>query len=163
MLNPDLVIELLTQMVRNPTGERPGNRPRPPGELACGLPRSRYVRVRPVQYAPFNRLGRDFVVGDVHGCFRTLDRALAAFEFDASRDRLFGVGDLVERGPHSHEALDWIDHRFTGVTLGNHEDAVLGCTPSAGSDSRLPVGNDTVIQALFDHAGLPLEGTSDQS
>ena len=31
MLNPDLVIELLTQMARNPTGERPSNRPRPPG------------------------------------------------------------------------------------------------------------------------------------
>ena len=84
------------------------------------------MRVRPVQYVPSNRLGRDFVVGDVHGCFRTLDRAVAALEFDASRDRLFGVGDLVERGPHSHEALDWIDHRFTAVTLGNHEDAALG-------------------------------------
>ena len=84
------------------------------------------MRVRPVQYVPPNRLGRDFVVGDVHGCFRTLDRARAALEFDASRDRLFGVGDLVERGPHSHEALDWIDHRFTAVTLGNHEDATLG-------------------------------------
>ena len=82
--------------------------------------------VRPVQYVPSNRLGRDFVVGDVHGCFRTLDRALAALEFDACRDRLFGVGDLVERGPHSHEALDWIDHRFTAVALGNHEDAALG-------------------------------------
>ena len=84
------------------------------------------MRVRPVQYVPPNRLGRDFVVGDVHGCFRTLDWALAALEFDASRDRLFGVGDFVERGPHSHEALDWIDHRFTAVTLGNHEDAALG-------------------------------------
>ena len=84
------------------------------------------MRVRPVQYVPSNRLGRDFVVGDVHGCFRTLDRALAALEFDASRDRLFGVGDLVERGPHSTEALDWLDHRFAAVTLGNHEDAALG-------------------------------------
>ena len=39
-----------------------------------------------------NREGRDFVVGDVHGCFRTLDRALTALAFDPSRDRLFGVG-----------------------------------------------------------------------
>ena len=84
------------------------------------------MRVRPVQHVPSNRLGRDFVVGDVHGCFRTLDRALAALEFDASRDRLFCVGDLVERGPHSDEAVDWIERRFTAVTLGNHEDAALG-------------------------------------
>ena len=51
------------------------------------------MRVHPVHYVPSNRLGRDFVVGDVHGCFRTLERALAALEFDASCDRLFGVGD----------------------------------------------------------------------
>ena len=84
------------------------------------------MRVHPVHYVPSNWLGRDFVVGDVHGCFRTLERALAALEFEASRDRLFGVGDLVERGPNSDEALDWIERRFTAVTLGNHEDAALG-------------------------------------
>ncbi len=47
-----------------------------------------------------NQAGRDFVVGDVHGCFRTLECALLEIEFDPSRDRLFGVGDLVNRGPH---------------------------------------------------------------
>ena len=73
-----------------------------------------------------NAAGRDFVAGDVHGCFRTLERALAALAFDASRDRLFGVGDLVERGPHSAEALDWIQRRFTAVALGNHECAAFG-------------------------------------
>ena len=31
-------------------------------------------------------------VGDLHGCFRTLDRALSAIGFDPSADRLFGVG-----------------------------------------------------------------------
>ena len=79
-----------------------------------------------VSRVPCNAEGRDFVVGDVHGCFRTLERALAALAFDASRDRLFGVGDLVERGPHSAAALEWIERRFTAVTLGNHEDAALG-------------------------------------
>ena len=46
-------------------------------------------------------------------------------EFDASRDRLFGVGDLVGRGPHSHEALDWLETRFTAVVMGNHERPLL--------------------------------------
>ena len=53
-----------------------------------------------------NAHGRDFVVGDVHGCFRTLERALTELQFDPTRDRLFGVGDLVARGPHSLEAVD---------------------------------------------------------
>ena len=61
------------------------------------------------------------MVGDVHGCFRTLQRALVELRFDPERDRLFGVGDLVNRGPHSAMALDWLETRFAAVTLGNHE------------------------------------------
>ena len=80
---------------------------------------------RRVRTIAVNGSGRDFVVGDVHGCFRTLARALAEVQFDAARDRLFGVGDLVNRGPHSHEAVDWLEQRFTAVTLGNHDRAAL--------------------------------------
>ena len=69
--------------------------------------------------------GRDFVVGDVHGCFRTLERALAELQFDPARDRLLGVGDLVGRGPHSLEAVDWLESGFEAVTLGNHDRAAL--------------------------------------
>lgn len=72
-----------------------------------------------------NAAGRDFVGGDVHGCFRTLERALAELRFDAACDRLFGVGDLVGRGPHSVEALVWIERRFEAVVMGNHERPLL--------------------------------------
>ena len=68
-----------------------------------------------------NRAGRDLVVGDVHGCFRTLERALSDLGFDPDSDRLFGVGDLVDRGPRSEDALYWLEDRFHTVTLGNHE------------------------------------------
>ena len=71
-----------------------------------------------------NQAGRDLVVGDVHGCFYTLDRALRKINFDPALDRLFGVGDLVNRGPHSKDAIEWLETRFCGVTLGNHERAV---------------------------------------
>ena len=68
-----------------------------------------------------NETGRDLVVGDVHGCFRTLDRALSEIDFDPGRDRLFGVGDLINRGPHSEEAISWLEERFHAVVMGNHE------------------------------------------
>ena len=61
------------------------------------------------------------MAGDVHGCFRTLERALLELEFDPSRDRLFGVGDLVNRGPHSKDAINWLDSRFEAVISGNRE------------------------------------------
>ena len=79
------------------------------------------MRTARVRAFPGNARGRDFVVGDVHGCFRTLARALAELQFDAARDRLFGVGDLVNRGPHGHEAADWLEQRFEAVALGNHD------------------------------------------
>ena len=71
-----------------------------------------------------NEQGRDFVVGDVHGCFRTLERGLREVQFDADSDRLFGVGDLVDRGPNSADALVWLEERFHAVALGNHERAI---------------------------------------
>ena len=78
-----------------------------------------------VRRNPPNAAGRDFVVGDVHGCFRTLERALVELRFDPVCDRLFGVGDLVDRGPHSAEALVWIERRFEAVVMGNHERPLL--------------------------------------
>ena len=68
-----------------------------------------------------NHAGRDLVIGDVHGCFRTLDRALREIGFDSDCDRLFAVVDLVNRGPHSADVLEWVEERFAAVAKGNHE------------------------------------------
>ncbi len=43
-----------------------------------------------------NEIGRDFAVGDIHGCFEHLSRSLKAIDFDEGVDRLFSVGDLVD-------------------------------------------------------------------
>ena len=66
---------------------------------------------------PRNRTGRDFVVGDVHGMFSALRELLAVAGFDDRRDRLFSVGDLIDRGPDSRGSLDWlsgVSRRFAG-------------------------------------------------
>ena len=90
-------------------------------------PPSQQLPRRTVGQFGANACGRDLVVGDVHGCFRTLEHTLSTLDFDPDRDRdrLFGVGDLVERGSHSSDALEWIERRFSAVTLGNHDDAAL--------------------------------------
>ena len=70
--------------------------------------------------------GRDFVVGDVHGEFPTLERLLAEVEFAPERDRLFALGDLVDRGPRSVDALAWMETgRIALSVLGNHEQMLL--------------------------------------
>ena len=69
-----------------------------------------------------NLYGRDFVVGDIHGCFTKLEEALRAVRFDKLRDRLFAVGDLLDRGPESDEAVYYlINERWFFAVKGNHE------------------------------------------
>ena len=52
-----------------------------------------------------NPAGRDLAAGDVHGHFDTLEQALEQIAFDPVSDRLFSVGDLVDRGPRLEAAL----------------------------------------------------------
>lgn len=68
-----------------------------------------------------NVVGRDFAVGDIHGCFSDLQRALDAIGFDPAVDRLFCVGDLVDRGPESDQVLAWLDRPWFASICGNHD------------------------------------------
>lgn len=81
-----------------------------------------------------NVWGRDFIVGDIHGCFDLLRKAMERVCFDTTVDRLFSVGDLVDRGPSSHEAVDWLEYPWFYAVIGNHESmamhaAVSDCDP----------------------------------
>jgi serine/threonine protein phosphatase 1 len=68
-----------------------------------------------------NERGRDFAVGDIHGCFTALARGLDSISFDPAVDRLFSVGDLVDRGPESLQALEWLDKPWFHAICGNHD------------------------------------------
>lgn len=73
-----------------------------------------------------NTAGRDFVVGDIHGCFAMLAETLDNVSFDRTKDRLFSVGDLVDRGPSSELALDWLAMPWFHAVRGNHEQMAIG-------------------------------------
>jgi serine/threonine protein phosphatase 1 len=65
--------------------------------------------------------GRCFVVGDLHGRFDLLDAELENLGFNKNKDHLFSVGDLVDRGPFSHLALDYVNQPWFHHVCGNHE------------------------------------------
>ncbi|CAM4379067.1 metallophosphoesterase [Kerstersia similis] len=78
-----------------------------------------------VQHFSINPVGRDFAVGDIHGCYSKLDAALRRIGFDTGRDRLFAVGDLVDRGPENPAVLDWLAKPWFHSVMGNHDDMAL--------------------------------------
>lgn len=68
-----------------------------------------------------NTAGRDFVVGDIHGCYDMLFAEMERVDFNHHSDRLFSVGDLIDRGPRSLDCLSLpFEPWFFGVR-GNHE------------------------------------------
>ena len=86
-----------------------------------------------------------YAVGDIQGCLQPLQCLLQEVDFNPSRDTLWAVGDLVNRGPASLETLRYLDslgNAFISV-LGNHDLHLLACAHDRKrlrrSDTLLPI------------------------
>ncbi len=62
-----------------------------------------------------------YAIGDVQGCYAALLRMLEHICFDPNQDRIYLLGDLVNRGENSLAVLRWAHaHHIDGI-LGNHD------------------------------------------
>lgn len=93
------------------------------------------------QYFPINTEGTDYAVGDIHGCFSLVQKELDAINFDPTKDRLFSVGDLVDRGSESNVVLEWLEKPWFHAILGNHEAMLI----DADLNSDRPQDSDHFI------------------
>lgn len=78
-----------------------------------------------IQYFSINKKGKDYVIGDVHGRYDLVYEALAKANFDEKNDRLFCVGDLIDRGVYSYHVAEFLSKPFVYAVRGNHEDILL--------------------------------------
>jgi len=122
-----------------------------------------------------------YAVGDVQGCAVELDALLEKIDFDTTHDRLWFVGDLVNRGPDSLSVLRRVEALGDAaiVVLGNHDLHLLavarGDAPLRSTDrglepvleapdrerlldwlqTRKMLHHDPTLGVTMLHAGLP--------
>jgi serine/threonine protein phosphatase 1 len=88
---------------------------------------------------------RKIIIGDIHGCFKTLKKLLEEKIPITKEDHLYFVGDFIDRGPSSREVLDYlIDLKWRGYhinpIIGNHEDMLLKA-----------INDESYLQAWFNN------------
>jgi bis(5'-nucleosyl)-tetraphosphatase (symmetrical) len=87
-----------------------------------------------------------YAIGDIQGCKASLDRLLAAIDYDPSRDQLWLVGDLVNRGPRSLDVLRWAIAQGPAVTavLGNHDLHLLARAAGVAGEKKRDTLDDVL-------------------
>lgn len=87
-----------------------------------------------------------YVIGDIQGCFDELTLLLDKIGYVPGVDRLYLVGDLVNRGPDSLKVLRWAfqERAHVQTVLGNHDLHLLACAVGVG---KLKQG-DTLAEIL---------------
>ena len=88
------------------------------------------------QKIPANVEGRDFIIGDAHGCYDALTALLKHVDFNPQYDRLFSTGDLIDRGKKSKECISLIDEEWFYTILGNHEDLYIDKVRTLDNDEE---------------------------
>ncbi len=97
-----------------------------------------------------------YAIGDLQGCFRTFTHLLETIGFNVGRDRLWLVGDLINRGPDSLAVLRWaMQHeKSLEVVLGNHDLHTLavaeGFVEAHRNDTLKPLLDAPDARALLD-------------
>ena len=87
-----------------------------------------------------------YAIGDIQGCFASFERLLEHCRFDPATDRLWLVGDLVNRGPRSLETLRYVRNlgKSAITVLGNHDLSLLMAAEGYGKRGK----GDTIDDIL---------------
>jgi bis(5'-nucleosyl)-tetraphosphatase (symmetrical) len=89
-----------------------------------------------------------YAIGDLQGCYRPLESLLASFAFDCARDRLWFVGDLVNRGPDSLQCLRFVKSLGdAAITVFGNHDLHLICVAEGVEKKKKRDTLDEILEA----------------
>ena len=97
-----------------------------------------------------------YAVGDIQGCYKALKKLLKKIGFSPNTDKLWCVGDLVNRGPRSLDTLHYLQDMddATAIVLGNHDLHFIAinedCAPARNKDTLGELLEAPDCQALSD-------------
>ncbi|QDE31296.1 metallophosphoesterase [Shewanella polaris] len=100
-------------------------------------------------YNSANLVGKDYIVGDIHGQINLLYEQLLAQGFNFNTDRLFCTGDLISKGEQSIECLNLLTKKWFFAVMGNHEQLfLLGFQCASYWDCLRQKGGDWLSQHM---------------
>ena len=93
-----------------------------------------------------------YAIGDLQGCYAEFTALLNQIQFNPSRDTLWLVGDIVNRGPQSLECLQYCMRHESSVqiVLGNHDLHLLALMHGYGKLKH----RDT-LDSILNHPQMP--------
>ena len=95
---------------------------------------------------------KTFVIGDIHGCYKTLMALLAKITPDTGKDAFVFLGDYIDRGPDSQKVvaeLLQLQQKYTNFIAlkGNHEQMFLDFLDGKDQDFYLMMGGGATLKS----------------
>mgnify|MGYP000719140790 FL=1 len=97
-----------------------------------------------------------YFIGDIQGCYSELRALLAQADFCPNKDQLWVAGDMVARGPHSLETVQYLMSLGDSVkaVLGNHDlhllSVIHGIKPEKKQDLLSPLLSSPTLNKIVD-------------
>ena len=98
---------------------------------------------------------RRIIIGDVHGHYQGLQNLFSLLDLD-DQDRVYFLGDLIDRGPESAQVVEFVRTGNYPCLLGNHEQMMLTAYQLSDADyfameGWLSAGGRSTVESYVDN------------